>query len=107
MNDAITELSRDAPRDVRFPPIKGIYLFVYIDVCPIVSDQFDIQRRYQPAKPDLAIIEAIQRITHLPPQLQIPRPRTEPFPALYLGNYYLPRHSPYFANYLNPIANKM
>src|SRR6266699_3402142 len=80
---------------------------MHIDVYPVVTNQFDSCRRYYSTKPSLTIIEPIQRIAHRLPQLQIPRPRTEPLPTLDLSNNYFPRHSSCFANYLNPISSEM
>src|SRR6266480_496289 len=107
LNDLIVDLRRDIPRNCRLPLVEGVYLFMHIDVYPVVTNQFDSCRRYYSTKPSLTIIEPIQRIAHRLPQLQIPRPRTEPLPTLDLSNNYFPRHSPCFANYLNPISSEM
>src|SRR5205809_6063618 len=80
---------------------------MHIDVYPVVTNQFDSCRRYYSTKPSLTIIEPIQRIAHLLPQLQIPRPRIDPLPTLDLSNNPFPSHSPCFANSLNPISTEM
>src|SRR5207302_7669445 len=80
---------------------------MHIDIYPVVTNQFDTSWRDYSAKPSLTIIEPIQRIAHLLPQLQISRPRTEPLPTFDLSNNYFPRHSSCFANYLNPISSEM
>src|SRR5207237_5629804 len=80
---------------------------MHIDVSPVVTDQFDGRWRYYSAKHSLTITEPIQRVAHRLPQLQISQPRTEPLPTFDLSNNYLPRHSPYFANYLNPITKQV
>src|SRR5439155_20556126 len=90
-----------------FPFVEGVYLLMHIDVSPGVPDQFDSRWRYYSAKPSLTIIAPIQTIAYLLPQLQISRPRTEPLPTLALSNNYIPRHSPCFANYLNPLSSEM
>src|SRR6266566_4130894 len=60
---------------------------MHIDVYPVVTNQFDSCWRYYSTKPSLTIIE--------------------PIPTLDLSNNYFPRHSPCFANYLNPISSEM
>src|SRR6266480_402652 len=107
LNDLIVDLRRDIPRNCRLPLVEGVYLFMHIDVYPVVTNQFDSCRRYYSTKPSLTIIEPIQRIAHLLPQLQISRPRTETLSTLHLRNNYSPCHPACFANYQNPITNKM
>src|SRR5207244_3983496 len=79
-----------------FPPVERVYLFMHIDICPIVTGQFDGSWRYYSAKPRLTIIEPIQRIAHLLPQLQIPRPRTKPLPIITLCKSTSTLHLQYF-----------